>query len=72
MLGRRVSSLSIPLLLPWVAEKLRPVAPAGHGFRIALSREVLSAGCHVSLNLAICPTSALCEFLKLLFSLCGC
>ena len=67
-----MSSLSTPLLLPWVAEKLRPVAPVGHGFRIALSHEVLSAGCHGLLDLPVCPSSALCELLKLLFSLRSC
>ena len=35
-LERRVSPLSISLLLPWVGEKLRPVALVGCGFRRAL------------------------------------
>lgn len=41
-----------PLLLPWVTESLRPVAPAGHGFRIAPSCEIPAVGCHGFLNRA--------------------
>ena len=58
--GRR-SSLSSPLLFPWVTEKLRPVTPVGRGFRIDPSCEIPAVGCHGFLHLAICPR-ALCEF----------
>lgn len=35
-LERRMSPLSVSLLLPWVGEKLTPVALVGCGFRRAL------------------------------------